>query len=100
MRACTRPSGGKAPKKLHPHADCLFEPNQRKSVSYRSPNFFMGDRHIPTFSLNPESIEGSREKEIFSLAPNPKTLEGLREPFEGLRAEGRPAGSDQIGRAH
>ena len=54
----------------------------------------MGDRHIPTFSLNPESIEGSREKEIFSLAPNPKTLEGLREPFEGLRAEGRPAVSD------
>jgi hypothetical protein len=31
----------------------------------------MGDRHIPTFSPNPEFIEGSREKEIYPLAPWP-----------------------------
>jgi hypothetical protein len=34
-----------------------------------------------------------REKETdFPLAPNPEGLEGLREPFESLRAKGKGEG--------
>jgi hypothetical protein len=38
------------------------------------PIFLMEDRHIPAFSPNPESIEGSREKE--TRPPSPLAGEG------------------------